>query len=102
MTYRTDPRSPVAIPAEYRLDDGEEVETSVIDLSETGCRMRAGVGYLKPGTGLSLAIGNMAPVSAYVRWQYGTYFGVAFTRPMERQLVDYLRHVHARGPLTRH
>lgn len=100
MTARHDPRSRVSIPAGYRTDDGAEFETSVIDISEMGCRLRNGVEPLAPGKGLSIAIGNLAPVSAQVRWQYGSFCGLAFTRPLHSALLDHLEHAHARGALN--
>lgn len=99
MTLRQDSRGRVRIPADYRTDDGCAFETSVIDLSEEGCRLSSGVDRLTPGTGLSIAIDRMAPVSARVLWQYGPFCGLAFTRRMDPALVQHLRHSHARGPL---
>lgn len=100
MTARHDPRARVKIPAGYRTDDGCEYETSVIDISEMGCRLRHGIDVLQPGKGLSIAIGNLAPISARVAWQYGSFCGLAFTRPLHAALLEYLEHAHARGALS--
>ncbi|WP_144095715.1 PilZ domain-containing protein [Croceicoccus sediminis] len=101
MTLRHDHRSRVRIPAGYRTDEGAEFATSVIDISETGCRLRSGVEPLSPGKGLSIAIGNLAPVSAWVRWQYGSFCGLSFTRPLHSALLEHLEHAHARGALQK-
>lgn len=100
MTARQDYRLRVKIPADYRTDDGAEFETSVIDLSEKGCRLRDGTELLKPGSGLSIRIGNLAPISGHVRWQYRSSVGVAFTRPLHGALVDHLQSIHTRGALS--
>lgn len=102
MTARQDIRCRVAIPADYRVDGGSRFETSVIDISEFGCCLRKGVEPLEPGAGLSIAIANMGPVSARVRWRYGAFCGISFTRKLETTLVDHLYQVHARGALTEH
>lgn len=99
MTTRQNYRLRVRIPADYRTDDGAEFSTSVIDISEKGCRLRDGIEILSPGAGLSITIGNMAPISGQVRWQYRSSCGVAFTRPLHSALVDHLQSVHTRGAL---
>lgn len=99
MPHRQAYRARVRIPATCRTDDGVEHGTSVVDLSEDGCRLRDGIDALDPGMGLSIAIGNMAPVSAQVQWRYRSFAGIAFTRPLAGALVDHLQHHHARGPL---
>lgn len=100
MAERKVHRARVRIAAEYRTDNGDAFETSVIDLSETGCRMRQRIAAPAKGTGISIAIGNLAPVSAHVEWRYGAFFGLSFTRPLPATLVDHLGHVHARGRLN--
>ncbi|WP_066557032.1 PilZ domain-containing protein [Croceicoccus bisphenolivorans] len=99
MTTRQAYRSRVKIPASYRTDDGSEYETSVVDISEHGCRLRDGIATVRPGAGLSISIGTMAPISAEVRWLYRSFCGVAFTRPLHSALVEHLQHAHARGAL---
>ncbi|RVQ69284.1 PilZ domain-containing protein [Croceicoccus ponticola] len=99
MAHRYQHRSRVRIPAGYRTDKGDEIATSVIDISERGCRLRSGVDLLKPGEGLSIAIGNLAPVSAQVQWQYGSFCGLSFVRPLDTALLDHLRHAYVRGAL---
>jgi len=101
VTKRQHSRVPVKIPAGYRTDDGAEFETSVIDISASGCRLRDGIEGLRPGSGLSISIGNMAPVSAQVRWQYRSTCGISFTRPLHGAIVDHLQAVHARGVLRK-
>lgn len=99
MTARLDHRVRIRIPAGCRIDDGSEFETSVLDISEEGCRMRTAAAALRPGTSLSLAIGTLAPIAGKVRWRYGTFCGVLFSRPLEQVLLQHLEHAHVRGPL---
>jgi len=90
MGIRQDVRSRVAIPASYQADDGLRVATSITDISEYGCRLRKGVEHLRAGTGLSITIDALQPVSARVCWQYGQYCGLSFQRPLASAIVHHL------------
>jgi len=99
MTAKQDYRVRVKIPAGFRTDDGAEFETSVTDISEKGCCLHGGTQMLRPGHGLSIQIGTLAPISAEVRWLYQSTCGVVFTRPLHGALVGQLQSLHTRGPL---
>ena len=99
MTARKDYRHPVRIPAHCRADDGTEIEVAVIDISPTGCRLLQCTDAPAVGAGLSIAIGNLAPIAARVKWCYGGYWGLSFTRALPATLVQHLEYTHARGAL---
>ncbi len=88
---RSKPRHEISIEGRYRTGTGVPKDVDILDLSETGCRFFDRFGRMLPGTEISLRIGSIGPVVAYVRWCKNQTVGVEFEQPLYGPVFEHIR-----------
>ena len=88
---RREERHPVVVPGRYRRGAGIASDVQLLDLSKSGCRFYDRFGSLKPGTELTVRIGQFGPIVAKVCWRNSSYVGVAFDPPLHDAILDNIR-----------
>ena len=66
-------------------------EVTVLDLSETGCRISDPKWSLKEGAPISIRIGPIGPVDASVRWRKEQQVGIRFGNPLYPSVLEHIR-----------
>ncbi|WP_144097771.1 hypothetical protein [Croceicoccus sediminis] len=64
---------------------------SVVEFSETGCRIRDHEMTCEPGDVFHLMLEDVGPMVADVRWKNGAFFGVSFRVPLRTVVLNHLR-----------
>lgn len=66
------------------------IALSVVDVSHTGCRIRADSELARVGATIIITISDLADVSGEIVWAEGGYCGVRFHTPISDELVDQI------------
>ena len=85
FTQRTD----VSIEAEIREAGGGRFKIYVLDLSETGFRMKS-LTYINPESRITLTLPGMAPLAASVAWAKSDHYGCSFLNPLYPAVLDHI------------
>jgi len=62
----------------------------VIDISETGCKVRAGSGFAEVGDRVTMKIGDIYAPLGKVVWVESYQAGISFDGEMHPAIIDYL------------
>lgn len=66
----------------------------VVNLSETGCKLKAAANFLEVGDNVSIKPDTLEPLTGTVRWKEDGCIGVEFHSPMYGPVVDHLAIIH--------
>ena len=92
MRTRRQTRHPVEIQGRYRTGRGLAKEVTVKDLTVHGCRMFDRFCNLAEGSFLTIRIGSIGPIEAYVKWlEKGIGVGLEFVTPLHPSVLDHMR-----------
>lgn len=95
--HRSSGRSDVNIRAEVRESGAGNFHIFVLDLSQTGFRMRS-LSYINPEKIIFLRMPGFAPLESKVMWSNGDFYGCEFSRPLHPAVLD---HIVAKFPALR-
>ncbi|HEV7233099.1 MAG TPA: PilZ domain-containing protein [Sphingorhabdus sp.] len=82
-------RGAVTIPAEIREIGAGKQSVSVIDLSQSGFRMRC-IFLIGEGRTVFLTIPGFQSLEAIVAWHHDEYYGCRFVRPLHEAIYDHI------------
>ncbi|RVQ67127.1 hypothetical protein EKN06_09420 [Croceicoccus ponticola] len=71
---------------------------SVVEFSETGCRVRDHTMACEEGDMFHLVLEDVGPMVADVRWTYGAFIGASFRQPLTALVMEHL-HTRLDQPL---
>lgn len=95
--HRLSYRSDVDIPAEVRESGAGRFQISVLDLSQSGFRMRS-LTYINPEKKIFLTLPGFAPLESEIAWNDGELYGCRFCKPLYPAVFD---HICAKFPALR-
>lgn len=90
MAERGADRHDISIQGRLRTSKGAR-DVTIVDLSESGCRIFDRMGILSPGETVTMRIGPVGPVDSTVRWQEQPYVGIRFDNPLYPAVLDHIR-----------
>lgn len=64
---------------------------SVVEFSETGCRIRDHAMLCEPGDVFHMTLEDVGPMVADVRWNNGAFFGISFRVALSQHVLSHLR-----------
>ncbi|MGB3712023.1 MAG: PilZ domain-containing protein [Erythrobacter sp.] len=91
--FRAAPRRPLNLMVKSRLNT-RVVFAHVIDISETGCKVRAGAGFAEVGDRVTMKIGEIYAPLGKVVWVERHQAGISFEGEMHPAVLDHLCSVH--------
>ena len=86
-------RHRVTVQGQCRSAAGQRTDVSVVDLSDTGCRLFSPRTRLKIGETITLKIEALGPFVATVIWSVDGLFGVRFANRLYGPIFDHIRTV---------
>ena len=86
FSFRRDERYALGVPGKYYSGNGPVLEALLLDVSEYGCRLRAG--NLAPGAVISIWAGVVGPISATVKWRDVQFTGIAFDQSLDTAVLQ--------------
>lgn len=89
VVKRAEERHPVTIAGRLYGGGGSR-EVTIYDLSTHGCRVRD-PSLTKPGSFVSIKLGQIGPVAAIVRWQRDAFIGLKFENALYPSVLDHIR-----------
>ena len=69
---------------------GQMTLCEVVDLSETGCKLKAVANFVAVGDSVTIKPEALETLTGTVRWKDGGWLGVEFHYPMYGPVVDHL------------
>ena len=90
---RANERRRLAFAARLR-SAGRMTICEVVNLSETGCKLKAAANFLEVGDTVSIKPDTLEPLTGTVRWKEDGCIGVEFHSPMYGPVVDHLAIMH--------
>src|SRR4051812_5140526 len=88
---RREPRGAVRLNGRYSYAAGAPRSASIGNLSKGGCCLRSSGQPLDRGTFLTVRLGSIGPVDAWVRWAEGQLCGVQFDRELHVAVLDHIQ-----------
>ena len=89
QTERNEPRFEVTVIGRM-YGAGRSREVTIFDLSTRGCRV-ADRSQAKPGAPVTIKIGTLGPVGAFIRWRRDNFIGLKFEHPLHPAVLDNVR-----------
>ena len=89
MVKRAEDRHDVIISGRL-FGGGGSREVMIYDLSTHGCRVKDNL-QAKPGSFVSIKIGQIGPVAAVVRWQHDAFIGLKFENALYPSVLEHIR-----------
>jgi hypothetical protein len=86
FSFRRDERYALDVPGKYCISVGRVFEALLLDVSEYGCRLRAG--NLAPNAVISIWAGAVGPIGATVKWRDHQFTGIAFDKPLDTAVLQ--------------
>ena len=86
---RRAPRRPLNLTIRSRLNS-RAVFVSLIDISETGCKVRGSLGFAEVGDRVTMNVGGIHAPLGTIAWVIDHHAGVAFEGEMHPAIVDHL------------
>ncbi len=83
-------RASVGLQGKYRRGSGTARDVWITDLSQSGCRFYDKFGTMKPGTAITLRLGEFGPIPAVVRWWDNHTNGVEFLEPLHISVFEHV------------
>lgn len=80
----------VSIQGRYRTGSGVARDVIVSDISTKGCKFYDRFSNLKPGSRITIRLGNIGPLDAIVRWRTGQLIGVQFDDALHPSVFDHM------------
>lgn len=90
MTDRAAERHEISIVGRVRMGTGAR-DVTIQDLSEHGCKFHDRFSSLPVGTAVTVKIGRIGPIEAYVKWRRNEVVGVKFVTPLYPAVLDHIR-----------
>ncbi len=87
--HRFTSRKDVNIEAEIREAGAGRFKIFVLDLSETGFRMKS-LTFINPESRVTLTLPGLAPLAAQVAWTKGDLYGCSFANPLYPAVFDHI------------
>ncbi len=85
--YRAFVRGRVSIAASVRAQDGARQLVEIVDLSQTGFRMRSD-SFLIPQRALFLSLLHYSPMKARIAWNQEELYGCEFYQPLHAAIFE--------------
>lgn len=90
LRERGSPRHELTIIGRIFTSRGSR-DVTILDLSDTGCRLADHASQLAPDTRLTVKLGPVGPVEATVRWRRGDSVGIQFCTPLYPAVLEHIR-----------
>ena len=90
MAARTEQRHEISVVGRFRMGSGAR-DVTIHDLSEHGCKFRDRFSSLRIGAAVTVKLGPVGPIEAYVKWREHEEVGVAFAAPLYPAVMDHIR-----------
>ena len=90
MKTRQNPRHLIDIQGCYRIGNGTKKDVIVNDLSIRGCRIIDRFSNLEIGGLVSIRIGSIGPIEAFVRWRRKNEVGIEFSWPLHPAVLEHM------------
>jgi hypothetical protein len=87
---RREPRHTVSMQGRYRYGSGLARDVVVTDLSVAGCKIEDRFNNLRPGSIISIRIGNIGPLTGAVMWLDNATAGIRFESPIHASVLDHM------------
>ena len=91
--FRREERATLAMPVELRTQFGRQ-KVSVCDLTSYGCKVVSSLGYLQPGSRITLRPEGFENFLGTVKWVREGETGIEFDKPLHPAVVNHLCQVH--------
>jgi hypothetical protein len=90
MKTRQHPRHLIDIQGRYRIGNGINKDVIVNDISIRGCSMFDRFSNLEIGGFVSIRIGSIGPIEAFVRWRRKNEVGIEFSYPLHAAVLEHM------------
>jgi hypothetical protein len=88
---RNSVRHRITVQGQYRTGSGGKTDVSIVDLSDTGCRIFAPKVRLYNDQVITLKIRSLGPFDATVVWIDNDLFGICFAQALYGPIFDHIR-----------
>lgn len=96
MDLRREIRFELKSEGRYRRGQGRAYKVLFQNISESGCQFYDLIGKLGRGDHITIRIGEIGPIDAYVAWSDRRCVGIEFDKPLYPAVLDHIRQTHTR------